>query len=157
MDPNIGIAPNHTKETIAILNTLLADETVLYTKTRNYHWNIESAYFISMHQFYEDQYNELAESIDGIAERIRQLGHFAVASLQGYLKLTNLQESKPAEEQQAQVKALLADHEMICRIIRNSIPKIEEEFKDVGTADFLTGILQIHEKMAWMLRAHVKR
>lgn len=156
MDANIGITSEHTKEIVKILHTLLADETILYTKTRNYHWNIESPHFMSMHLFYEEQYNDLATFIDEVAERIRQLGHMAKGRLQDYLALTTLQESESKEEQQIQVKNLLEDHEALCRSIRKVIPTIEEEYQDVGTADFLTAALQMHEKMAWMLRAHLK-
>jgi len=156
MKTNIGIAPEHTKETAAILNTLLADETILYTKTRNYHWNIKSNKFMFMHEFYEGQYTELADLIDEIAERVRQLGHFAEGRLKDYIKLANLEEQETTDDQQTQIKNLLSDHETLSRTIRNHIPQVEDKYKDVGTGDFLTATLQIHEKMAWMLRAHIE-
>ncbi len=156
MDPNIGILPEHTKEVALILNTLLADETLLYTKTRNYHWNIEGSNFIQIHEFYEDQYNELAELIDEIAERVRQIGHFAEGRLKDFIALTNLEEQGYTDDQKIQLKNLLADHETIARTIREHVPTVEEEYKDLGTADFLTSTLQLHEKMAWMIRAHIR-
>lgn len=156
MKANIGITPEHSKQIALLLNTMLADETVLYTKTRNYHWNIESTSFIEMHEFYESQYSELEELIDEIAERVRQLGHFAEGRLKDYIKLTNLEEPEYTDDQQTQLKNLLEDHETLCRTIRNHIPEIEDKYKDVGTADFLTATIQKHEKMAWMLRAYIK-
>lgn len=156
MKANIGLSAEHTQKTALLLNTLLADETVLYTKTRNYHWNIESTSFIEMHHFYEEQYNVLAATIDEIAERIRQIGHFAEGRLKDYIKLANLEEPDYTDDQQTQIKNLLDDHETLCRTLRTHIPKVEEDYKDVGTADFLTGILKAHEKMAWMLRSYLK-
>ncbi len=156
MKANIGITAAHTKKIALLLNTLLADETILYTKTRNYHWNIESTSFIEMHEFYESQYTVLAGLIDEVAERIRQIGHFAEGRLKDYIKLANLDEPEYTDDQQTQIKNLLEDHDTLCRTIRTAIPKVEEEYKDVGTADFLTGVLKEHEKMGWMLRAYLK-
>jgi starvation-inducible DNA-binding protein len=53
------------------------------------------------------------------------------------------------------VLSLLNDHETIIRAVRAEIGKVEDDYKDAGTADFLTGVLKAHEKMAWMLRAHL--
>ncbi len=156
MKANIGLLDEHAKQIALILNTLLADETVLYTKTRNYHWNIESTSFIEMHEFYESQYNVLEGIIDEVAERVRKIGHFAEGRLKDYIELTNLEEPEYTDDQQTQIKNLLEDHETLCRTLRGHIPEIEDKFKDVGTADFLTGVLKEHEKMAWMLRAYVK-
>ncbi|HLR37109.1 MAG TPA: DNA starvation/stationary phase protection protein [Chitinophagaceae bacterium] len=156
MDPNIGLSQEYTKETVKFLHTLLADETVLYTKTRNQHWNIESENFISIHEFYESQYHEIEQLIDDIAERIRQLGRLAKGNLQDCLQLTQLKELAYTEDQNKQIKALLNDHETICRQLREKIQNIEEEHNDPGTTDFLTRVLQWHEKTAWMLRSHVR-
>jgi starvation-inducible DNA-binding protein len=156
MKANIGILDEHSKEVALILNTLLADEYVLYTKTRNYHWNIESPSFKEMHEFYEEQYTVLAAIIDAVAERVRKIGHFAEGRLEDFIKVTNLLEQEYTDDQQIQIQNLLEDHETLCRTIRNRIPEVEEKYKDVGSADFLTGVLEKHEKMAWMLRAYLK-
>jgi starvation-inducible DNA-binding protein len=75
MKPNIGISEQHLEEVSQVLSHVLADEIVLYTKTRNAHWNLKGPDFHSMHILFESQYNELAEIVDKIAERIRMLGH----------------------------------------------------------------------------------
>ncbi len=81
MKANIGLTTKNTGTIAELLNTLLADEHILYTKTRNYHWNYEGDNFMEMHKFYEGQYEELAEMIDEIAERIRIIGHHAEGRL----------------------------------------------------------------------------
>ncbi len=156
MKASIGISEKHSQATAEILNRLLADEQVLYAKTRNYHWNIEGDNFIELHKFYEAQYTELAEAIDEVAERIRKIGHFATGRLKDFLALTNLEEQDYSNEQHAQIKNLLDDHETISREVRGKIDTISNEYKDLGTADFLTGLLKQHEQWAWMLRAHLK-
>ncbi|GAA4306573.1 DNA starvation/stationary phase protection protein [Compostibacter hankyongensis] len=157
MKANIGISEKNSSAVALILNKLLADEVVLYTKTRNYHWNIECASFIEMHKFYESQYNELQLMIDEVAERVRKIGHFAEGRLKDFLKLTNLDEEEYTADQFTQIRNLLNDHETLARTVRKQIGEVEEKYKDVGTVDFLTGILKQHESMAWMLRAYLRK
>ena len=153
---NIGISDKKVASSAMMLNILLADEMVLYTKTRNYHWNVEGMQFIELHKLFEEQYDQLAESIDEIAERIRQLGHYAVGSMKGFLAITNLEESDDNVETAAEMlRNLVNDHEAIIRYIRENIDKTAEDFNDIGTSDFITGLMEQHEKMAWMLRAHL--
>ena len=150
----IGIKDN-TKVT-KFLTVLLADEFVLYMKTRNAHWNVEGPDFHTMHTFFEEQYNELALIVDEVAERLRKLDHYAAASLTEYLKLTHLSE-KPLEKNDSLsfIRALLSDYEAIIIYIREQLKALEDQL-DTGTEDFITGLLEQHEKTAWMLRAHLK-
>ncbi|MBL7737101.1 MAG: DNA starvation/stationary phase protection protein [Chitinophagaceae bacterium] len=156
MKTNIGISEKNTKEVAVILNQLLADEHVLYIKTRNYHWNIEGRNFMELHKFYETLYTELTELIDEIAERVRKIGHYAEGRLKDFIKLASLEEEDYTNDQLVQIKNLLDDHETIARAVRKNINKVEEEYKDAGTADFLTGLLKQHEQWAWMLRVYLK-
>jgi starvation-inducible DNA-binding protein len=156
MSINIGIKPEYRSEVSRSLNILLADEYVLYTKTRNAHWNVEGPEFYAMHQFFEDQYTELEQIIDDIAERIRALGHFAVATLKDFLNLTHLSEQIRSENSGTGfIRDLLADHETIVLHMRNNINRMANEWHDAGTSDFITELMEKHEKMAWMLRAHI--
>lgn len=156
MKANIGLTEAHSKKIALILNKTLADEQVLYAKTRNYHWNYEGDNFKEMHLFYEEQYGELAEIIDEVAERVRKIGHYAEGRLKEYLGLTQLLEPSSTSKQQEQVKNLLDDHETIIRDLRRQIDEVQDKYKDAGTTDFLTGVMEQHEKMAWMLRAYLK-
>jgi starvation-inducible DNA-binding protein len=152
---NTGISPKNSEAVALILNTLLADEYVLYTKVRNYHWNVEGPSFMELHKFYEGQYTELAETIDEVAERIRKIGHFAEGRLKDFLALSHLVEQDYTKDPKKQMKDLLDDHETVARYVREHIEEAEEKYKDVGTSDFLTGVLKEHEKWAWFLRAYL--
>jgi len=156
MKANIGISEKNLQGVALELNKCLADLMVLYTKTRNYHWNIEGSNFMEMHKFYENQYEELAEAIDAMAERIRALGHYAEGRLSDFLKLTSLVEQEYTNDQQVQLGNLLDDHETIIRNLRRLIDELDEKYKDKGTSDFLTGLLTSHEKTAWMIRSYLK-
>jgi starvation-inducible DNA-binding protein len=156
MKANIGI-PDKNKQSVAdILNVLLSDEQILYAKTRNYHWNYEGDNFMEMHKFFEGQYDELAEIIDEVAERIRMLSHYPEGRLKDFVRLTRLQEQDYTTDQSVQLKNLLADHESIIISIRKSIGDVNDTYKDAGTADFITGLMKQHEKMASMIRSYLK-
>jgi starvation-inducible DNA-binding protein len=106
---------------------------------------------------FESQYNELAEIVDKIAERIRMLGHYAPATLKQFLELTHLTEqTREKNDSKGFIKELLNDHESIIVYIRTQINSLAEKLKDSGTSDYLTGLTEYHEKIAWMLRAHLK-
>lgn len=151
---NIGIAEQDREGVIGILTKLLADEYLLYTKTRNYHWNVVSPHFNDYHKFFEGQYGELEVFIDDIAERIRQLGGKAIATLDELKSHTRLKEHPgqyPGDREM--FSNLVADHESIIRSLRSDLEQSDQSFHDMGTSDFLTGLMENHEKMLWMLRA----
>jgi starvation-inducible DNA-binding protein len=156
MKPNIEIAEKHLKEGALLLNTLLADEYILYTKTRNAHWNIQGQNFIELHKFFESQYDALDIIIDDVAERVRALGHFALGSLKDFTSMTRLSEhNRDFTDQKHIIQTLMEDHESLIRSLRKDISNTAEKHRDLGTADFMTGLMEQHEKMSWMLRAHL--
>lgn len=156
MKINIGITEKNLQAVSSELQKLLADEFVLYTKTRNYHWNIEGANFMELHKIYESQYEMLDEIMDSVAERIRQLGHYAEGQLKDFIKITRLGEDGYVTDQKSQLKSLLEDHESIIRNLRKNIDEFGDKYKDAGSADFVTGILKEHEKTAWFIRSYLK-
>jgi starvation-inducible DNA-binding protein len=157
MKTSIGISEANRKTVADQLGKLLADEFVLYTKTLNAHWNLEGPDFHSVHLYFEELYEQAQEFIDAVAERIRQLGHYAPASLKDYIGLTHLTEQlKGGNNSLDLIKNLLGDHESIIGFIRSNVKEFDEAHKDAGTSDFVTGLMEKHEKIAWMLRAHLK-
>ena len=156
MKPNIEISDDHLKEVATLLNNLLADEYVLYTKTKNAHWNIQGSGFMELHTFFQSQYEALDIMVDDIAERVRSLGHFDLGSLKNFLSVTHMLENDDDFGNQKQIiQTLLNDHETIIRITRNELIPVSDKYKDLGTTDFLTGLMKQHEKMTWMLRAYL--
>ncbi len=156
METNIGIADASRLAVSIELNKILADETVLYLKTRNAHWNVEGADFHEKHVFLESQYHKLEAIIDNVAERVRFIGHYASATLKSMLQLTSLTEERGEKnDSNGFMTELLADHEAIIIHLRERIIVIGEKYTDFGTTDFLTGLMETHEKMAWILRAHL--
>jgi starvation-inducible DNA-binding protein len=156
--PNIGIQDTNREEVVELLNRLLADEHVLYIKLRNYHWHVVGPQFDQLHRFFEEQYTELAESIDVIAERVRTLGGHALATMAEFVNESRLEEH-PGHYPDANqmIVNLLEDHEAIIRHLREDQERCDEEYNDMGTNDFLIALMEAHEKLAWMLRAFLGR
>ena len=156
MNAKIGISQENLAEVAHELSKILADEYVLYTKTRNAHWNVEGADFLEKHKFFESQFEQIDEFIDSVAERIRTIGHYPPATLTSFLALTHLTEvSREKNDSHGFIRELLADHETIIEKIRENINHFTDDFHDAGSTDFITGLMENHEKMAWFLRSHL--
>jgi starvation-inducible DNA-binding protein len=155
---DIGLGEESLNGVIQILNNVLCDEYVLYTKTRNYHWNVVGPHFNDRHEFFQEQYEIIDEIIDEVAERARQLNGKSLGSLKEFLEYTRLKESSADEnlDDKRMISSLLSDHEQIIETLRKDADECEDKYHDMGTNDFLIGIMQKHEKMAWMLRAHLQ-
>lgn len=151
------LTPEKKQKIADILIKLLADEHVLYLKTRNAHWNIEGPDFQTIHVYFESLYNELQIVIDDVAEKIRQKDVYAPATMTEYLQLTHLSEARKTNKKDSLsfIADLLHDHEVIINFLSEAIVEIEE-FNDIATSDFLVGLLEQHQKTAWMLRSHLK-
>ncbi len=151
----LGLPDSSRSEVLALLAPTLADEYVLYTKTRNFHWNVTGLHFSALHKFFEEQYGLIDGFVDDTAERSRALGGRALGSMKEFLSKARLAESPAASlKAEAMIAELLADHEALVRSLRRDVDECSR-LGDQGTADFLTGLMESHEKMAWMLRSFV--
>jgi starvation-inducible DNA-binding protein len=156
LKPSLGLSDEVQQAIVKILEVTLADEFTLYTKMRNYHWNVTGPEFHSLHVIFENQYDQLADIVDDTAERIRQFGAYAPASLKEFQTLTRLSEHPGVyPNAHTMVANALADHELLIRHLREDTEVINAKYHEIGVEDFLTGLLQIHQKAAWMLRAHL--
>ncbi|MBC7511564.1 MAG: DNA starvation/stationary phase protection protein, partial [Ferruginibacter sp.] len=81
---------------------------------------------------------------------------YAQGRLKDFIKQSQLVEQEYTSDQKSQLKNLLDDHEAIIRFLRLHIDIFADKYKDAGNADFITGLMQKHEKMAWFLRSYLK-
>jgi starvation-inducible DNA-binding protein len=153
---DIGVKDDARKKIVETLNMRLSDEYVLYTKTRKYHWNVIGPRFHQLHEFFKEQYEILDEMIDEIAERARQLGGKSLGTLEEFARNSSINE-EPGQNPDAQtmISNLLNDHEIVIKTLRKNADEAEE-LEDMVTNDFFLEAAQKHEKMAWMLRAHLE-
>jgi starvation-inducible DNA-binding protein len=156
MEIDIGIPANQRAEIAQGLSRLLADTYVVYLKTHNFHWNVEGPMFQTLHQMFMEQYTEIWNAIDLIAERIRSLGEYAPGTYKEYSKLARIKETEGVPRPEEMVKLLIEGQEAIVRTAREVLP-IADEVNDEPTLDLLTQRMQVHEKNAWMLRSLLKK
>ena len=149
---DIGIAPEQRQQIADGLGRLLADTWVLYGKTHGFHWNVTGPMFNTLHLMFMDQYTELWNALDELAERIRALGHPAPFGrrLQDLASLQDANSLKPAALDM--VQELVDGHEAVARTARR-VFALADEANDQPSADLLTQRMQVHEKTAWMLRS----
>jgi starvation-inducible DNA-binding protein len=152
MKVDIGITEVHRKEIAHGLSRVLADTYTLYLKTHYFHWNVTGPMFQTLHLIFEQQYNELALAVDLLAERIRALDLPAPGSYSIFSKLTSIREETGIPKAEDMVRQLVNGQEAVTRTARTAF-RIADEAGDQVTADLLTERMQIHEKMAWMLRS----
>jgi DNA-binding ferritin-like protein (oxidative damage protectant) len=153
MRVDLGISAEGRKAISDGLSRLLADTYTLYLTTHNFHWNVTGPMFNSLHAMFMEQYTELWNAVDPIAERIRSLGHVAPGSYAAFGKLSTLPDA-PLDPPKAMemVRLLMEGHEAVARTARELLPTAEEA-RDEPTGDLLVQRLTVHEQTAWMLRS----
>ena len=154
--PDIGVADDARKSIVELLNSRLCDENLLYIKTKKYHWNVTGPRFSQLHEFFEEQYEILDEMIDETAERARQLGGKSLGTMEEYVRHASIEEDPKYPDAQTMIANLLKDHETMIKTLRKNADDCEEKYNDMATNDFFLEAVQKHEKMAWMLRAHLE-
>jgi starvation-inducible DNA-binding protein len=154
---HIGLTEAKRKEIAEGLTALLANNYVLYLKTHNFHWNVVGPMFQPLHSLFEAQYIDLWNAADKIAERVRALGFFVPASYEDFSKLSKIKEAVGIRSVKAEsmIKQLMEDQEIIIRLARELLPRIEEA-EDQVTVDLLSERMEVHEKNAWMLRSFLE-
>ena len=149
---DIGIGAKEREQIAQGLARVLADTYTLYLKTHAFHWNVEGPMFNTLHLMFMEQYTELWNALDLIAERIRSLGFPAPGTYAEFAKLSSIEEAPGVPEAMEMVRLLVSGHEAVARTVRSVFPTADKAH-DESTADMLTQRLQVHEKTAWMLRS----
>ena len=152
---DIGIPERDRGKIADGLAHLLADTYGLYLKTHSFHWNVEGPMFNTLHLMFMEQYTELWNALDLIAERIRSLGHPAPGTYRDFGRLSKIEDTEGVPEAMEMVRLLVRGHETVARTARD-VFKAADKGGDESTADLLTQRLQVHEKTAWMLRSLLK-
>ncbi|HUG56088.1 MAG TPA: DNA starvation/stationary phase protection protein [Candidatus Limnocylindrales bacterium] len=134
------------------LARLLADTYTLYVKTQGYHWNVTGSDFPTLHAMFEQQYVELRDAADVIAERIRTLGEVAPGSLGEFASLASVQDERAAPEAAEMIRRLTRAHETTVQTARAAFHAAEEA-GDIGTVNLTSARIEAHEKTIWMLKA----
>ena len=153
MEPKIGVSEEGRRAVADALSGMLADTYTLYLKTQNFHWNVTGPHFKHYHEMFGEQYEELADANDEIAERIRALGFHAPGSFKAFLALSGIDEAGDNMPDAGEmVRQLMADHEALSLRARNVL-ETAQGVGDEVTGDMMIERMTTHDKTSWMLRA----
>lgn len=153
LSPANGLQADKRREIADAVSNVTADAFRLSLNTRAIHWNVEGPLFYSVHKLTEDQYEEMVEAIDELAERVRALGLPAPDSLSELTERSNISDL-PQTDLDGRLTRMIADYERAVKRLRSYV-EMAEEAGDIKTADLLTERIGVYDENAWMLRATI--
>ena len=115
LDANNGLKKTARREVAEALSRSVADTYTLFASTQGLHWNVQGPLFYSVHKMTEEQYQDMFEAIDDLAERIRTLGFPAPATLSEMAALSAIDELDAGGDVRAQIEQLIAGNERLAQ------------------------------------------
>ncbi len=155
VDMDIGIDTEHRVKVAEGLKLLLADSYTLYLQTHNFHWNVTGPFFRELHLMFEEQYTELADAVDDLAERVRTLGVAAPGTYKEFARLSSVKEVEGTLDSEEMLDILTTGHETVVKTCR-AVLKLAGDANDESTLSLVSDRMRVHEKAAWMLRSTKK-
>lgn len=137
------------------MKTLLSDVVTFYFMSLGFHWNVEGQDFSQYHSLFETIYEGVGDSVDGVAENIRKLDEYAPYDLSDYVKMTSLKVKDVSSTPKAMASALKEANDQVIDSYMTAFKEAEKQ-DEQGLMDFLAGMIDLHKKWAWMLRASTK-
>ena len=148
----LGLDEKKVQNVVNELSVLLADFQVFYSNLRNFHWNAKGHGFFVLHSKYEELYNDAAEKIDEVAERILQLGSTPESRFSVYLQTSEIKEADVVSCSKEALDLLLDYYKTLIARERRII-EVASDAHDDTTVSLVGDFLKEQEKTVWMLVA----
>ena len=148
----LQLDPQKTKKTVDGLQKLLANLQLYYTNLRGFHWNVNGVAFFTAHEKFEEYYDDAADHIDEVAERILMLGGVPAHNFSDYLKLSTIKETGVVSDSKEIYKYLL-DYLKELIAVEREVLKAAADADDEGTVALVSELISGHEKNVWMIAA----
>ncbi|MDR2466428.1 MAG: DNA starvation/stationary phase protection protein [Prevotellaceae bacterium] len=152
----IRLDSDKTAKIIAKLQQLLADYHVYYSNLRGYHWNVKGSGFFTLHEKLEEWYDNAADRIDEIAERILTLGDVPENRPDDYLKKARIQSVGNIACGETAATNVRADLDVLIALERE-LKILADNAGDEGTASMMSDYIRSQEKLVWMLTAFLSK
>ncbi len=136
------------------LNVQISNWSVLYTKLHRYHWLVKGPLFFTLHEKFEEFYDEAASVVDEVAERLLTIGGTPVATMKEYLNLATLEETKGETTSNEMVSSLIADYKQLKSELKELADLADEQNED-ATNDLAVGLIAKIDTHIWMLSAYL--
>lgn len=141
---------------IELLNNFVADLAVMNVKLHNLHWNVTGIHFIAIHKYTEDLYDDLFEKYDEVAEHVRMLGEYPLASMKQYLEHTGIKEIETHQIDDTKVITTLIDDLTYLREKITEIRNTADEANQFTTVALFEDYAGDFDKQLWILKAMAK-
>ena len=148
----LGLDEKKVQNVVNELSVLLADFQVFYSNLRNFHWNVKGHGFFVLHSKYEELYNDAAEKIDEVAERILQLGSTPESRFSVYLQTAEIKEADVVSCSKEALDLLLDYYKTLIARERRII-EVASDAHDDTTVSLVGDFIKEQEKTVWMLVA----
>lgn len=133
-----------------------ASEFSFYLKCHQFHWNVEGPRFHGLHSLFGDIYEEVQDSIDDFAEKIRSLDTYMPGSYTRFSMLSQIEDETQILDANEMLKELLLDNEKMI-IILKKLFELSEASGEYGYSDFVAGRIDAHRKHGWQLKASIEK
>ena len=151
----LGFTYLDTADIVVRLKQVLANYQVHYHKLRKYHWNVEGPDFFELHGEFENDYNDIKEKIDTVAERIRVFGLKPMMNMKDAIQLSQIKETEEELTALDMVREILSDYEIMHEDILEAI-KVSLDTGDSATELMLNQFITDLEKRNWMYTSWCK-
>jgi starvation-inducible DNA-binding protein len=152
---NVGLDITAVSQVITKLSELLANYQIFYSNLRGLHWNIKGDKFYDLHGIYEEYYNEIAEKIDEVAERIVIIGGVPANNFSEYLKVSEVKEISQVFDWKTGVHNVLETLQLLVSKLRE-LHATAIKSGDHGTVSLANHGIKSFEKKIWMLSAYAQ-
>ncbi len=150
----IQLDSKNTKKVVNELQTLLADFQLFYTNLRGFHWNITGRGFFELHEAYEKMYDDAAEKIDEVAERILMLDGVPAHNFSDYLKTSEIKETGVVSNGD-EIAKLILDYLKVLIAQERKVLELASENNDEGTVALMGDFISEQEKTVWMITSYL--
>ncbi len=144
----------NNKPNSAIVESLqkqVSNAFIVYLNYKHYHWQSFGPLFRDLHLLFDELAQEVYETVDEMAERIRMIGQNPVSRIEEFLETATIKSAAKSSDMREMIKEADQNAKQIIVEMREAI-KTADDNDDPGTADVLTRFVQIHEKHEWWLR-----
>lgn len=151
----ISLTPDATAAIAEALNQAVAETAVTTMLAQNFHWNVTGMAFGPLHDMFQKIYEDHFIAQDDLAERVKALGAHADGTLAGMLKRSKVKEHEGTATDKEMLAAMLKAQETLAATLA-AAGALAAEHGDTLTEDLCIARGQEHEKLAWMMRAHLR-
>ena len=139
------------REIAGMLEQVLADEFALATATRDYHWAVTGPHFRSLYELFDEQFRQLNEGMEKIAETARAL---SVPLRTGWNEMAPRPRFSPISGYSLNTRAMMSSLMTMHRGMADCLQAGARERASALhplLAVVLDELLEYHETTAWML------